>query len=219
MFRLIGWLSVAATLCCDAFAQPVPGSAASVSPGSALEQNAKSIWINGIGAGFQPDSQSVEFSLGGNVGLARCGSHQAHHLALASVSYGHMVGRLWGKNHWYRGNWEIRIELFAGAQFEPDEDWIVGLTPHLRYNFATGTRWIPFIDGGAGVTATGIGSPDLGGAFQFNEQGGIGVHWLVKDNIAVTAETQYMHISNAGIERTNSGLNGIKALIGLTYFF
>jgi len=38
-------------------------------------------------------------------------------------------------------------------------DWVVGLTPHLRYNFATGTRWIPFVDGGAGVTATASALP------------------------------------------------------------
>jgi hypothetical protein len=78
-----------------------------------------------------------------------------------------MWGGVKGKDHWYRGNWEVRGELFGGAQFSPENDWLVGLTPHLRYNFATGTRWIPFIDAGSGVMATSIGLPDLSGTLQF----------------------------------------------------
>ncbi len=84
-----------------------------------------------------------------------------------------------GQGHWYRGNLEGRLELFGGGQYSSETDWLVGLTHHLRYNFAIGTRWIPFFDVGAGVTATGIGPPDLSGTFEFNLQVGPGVHWFV----------------------------------------
>jgi len=59
------------------------------------------------------------------------------------------------ESQWHRGNFESRLEFFGGMQFYPNVDtdgWFIGLTPHLRYDFATGTRWIPFVDAGAGVS-------------------------------------------------------------------
>jgi hypothetical protein len=55
--------------------------------------------------------------------------------------------------------------------------------------------------------------------FQFNEQVGIGTHWFVRDSVAITVEARYVHWSNAGIEKPNSGLNGITALFGMTFFY
>jgi hypothetical protein len=148
-----------------------------------------------------------------------CGSTEAHGLALASLSYGRMIGKAWGEEHWYRGNWEIHAELFGGAQFSPTAEWLVGLTPHLRYYIDTGTRWIPFIDGGAGVAAMGIRRPDLSGTFEFNEQGNVGLQWFIRDNIALTVEAGYMHISNAGIDHPNNGVNCVKGMGGVSWFF
>jgi hypothetical protein len=214
-----GWLLAVAMLPCVIRAQSNPTPDPQRPDLKPLNPHAKNIWVEGVGSGFRADVQSIDLSLGGYFGLAKCGSHEAHHMTLISSSYNHMLGTVQGADHWYRGNWGFRIELFGGAQFNPDVDWIMGLTPHLRYTFATGTRWIPFVDFGAGITGTGIGAPDLGSRFQFNEQAGVGIHWFVKNDIAVTFETLYMHISNAGISKPNCGVNGVKGLIGLTYFF
>jgi len=88
----------------------------------------------------------------------------------------------------------------------------------LRYNFATGSRWVPFVDAGAGVTATGIGAPDLSGTFEFNLQAGGGVQWFLKENLAVTFEARYTHWSCAGIHEPNFGLNGVTGLLGIKLF-
>lgn len=185
-----------------------------------LDQAARSSpWEHAIGEGFSSAAESYGISLGGNIGLASFGSEQAHDLALVNFSYGHMLSGVWGEDHWYRGNLEFRLELFTGAQYSPSTEWLVGLTPHLRYNFATGKRWIPFVDGGIGVTATGIGPPDLSGTFEFNLQGGAGIEWFLKDNLAVTTEARYVHWSCAGISEPNRGLNGVTVLLGLTRFF
>src|SRR5262249_9422212 len=148
-------------------------------------------------------------------GLAIFGSRQAHDLAMVSLTYGHMLSDVWGEGHWYRGNPEIRLEVFTGAQFSPSTEWLVGLTPHLRYNFATGIRWIPYVDGGAGLTATGIGPPDLSGTFEFNLQLGGGFLWFFKDSAALTLDAHYVHWSCAGISHPNLGLNGITGMLGL----
>ena len=178
-----------------------------------------SIWEGGIGEGFRPDARSMTFSAGANYGIATFGSHQAHDLALSSFTYGHMLGHTSGVGHWYRGNLEFRCELFTGAQFSPSTEWLVGLTPHLRYNFATGTSLIPFADLGIGVTATSIGPPDLSGTFEFNLQPGIGAQWFLTNNLALSLETRYFHMSCAGINKPNLGLNGVTGMLGVTVFF
>ena len=177
------------------------------------------IWENGVGEGFSWKAHSLTVSAGALYGIAAFGSEEAHHLAMSSLTYGKMLGQMWGEGHWYRGNPEFRLELFSGAQFDPDTRWFVGLTPHLRYNFATGTRWVPFVDGGAGVTATSIGPPDLSGTFEFNLQAGTGIMLFLRDNLALSLEARYVHWSCAGLHKPNLGLNGVTGLLGITYFF
>ena len=201
-------------------AQPtVPFTNALSAPELSLEPASETIWKHGVGEGFRSSAQSIGLSAGGAYGIAAFGGRQAHDMALISLTYGHMLGRIRGEDHWYRGNFEFRLELFTGAQFSPASEWLVGLTPHLRYNFATGTRWIPFVDAGAGVTATGIGRPDLSGTFEFNLQGGGGIQWFLKDHVALGVEARYVHWSCAGLSKPNLGLNGVTGLLGLTFYF
>lgn len=178
-----------------------------------------SIWKSGIGEGFLPSAQDFSVEAGFASGIAILGSRQSHDFALLSLAYGHMLGGVKGEGHWYRGNFEGRLELFGGGQYSPDADWVIGLTPHLRYNFATGTRWIPFLDGGAGVTATGIGRPDLSGTFEFNLQAAVGVRWFLREDLALTGEARFIHMSCGGIHSPNLGANDVGLMLGVTWFF
>jgi hypothetical protein len=177
------------------------------------------IWQGEVGEGFSSSVQTLSLDAGATAGFQAFGGEQDHNLALVSVSYGHMLGRVMGEDHWYRGNWELRGEFFGGGQFSPSANWLVGLTPHLRYNLATGTRWVPYVDGGAGVTATGIRPPDLSGIFEFNLQANTGVNWFVRDNLALTCQAGYLHMSCAGIHYPNQGLNCVTGMVGITWFF
>lgn len=194
---------------------------ANAAPVSALQlmHDSANIWQGEVGEGFRSDAQSISVSAGANYGIAAFGSREAHDLTLVNLTYGHMLSGVWGRGHWYQGNPEFRLELFTGAQFSPGSEWLVGLTPHLRYNFATGTHWIPYFDVGAGVTATGIGPPDLSGTFEFNLQAGAGVLWFFKDNLAITLDAHYVHWSCAGLHKPNLGLNGITGMLGVAFFF
>jgi len=190
-----------------------------VTPEPSLNPSQSSLWQDSVGGGFLPSTRNFAVEAGVAPGMAAFGSPQAHDLALLSLSYGQMLGRVKGKGHWYGGNFEGRLELFGGEEYSHSEGWIIGLTPHLRYNFATGTRWIPFVDLGAGVTATGIGPRDLSGTFQFNSQASAGLRWFVRDDLALTGEVRLMHVSNAGIREPNAGANNIPVMIGVTWFY
>jgi hypothetical protein len=182
-------------------------------------KNPLSIWEDAVGSGLRAGTKSASLSLGAHFGVPMLGGRESHDLALASLSLGRIWGSVRGREHWYRGNWEFRGELFAGSEYSPETEWVIGLTPHLRYNFATGTRWMPFIDLGAGVTATSIGPPDLSGIFEFNLQACVGTHWFLRPNLALTFEGRYLHLSCARLSDPNLGLNGAAGFIGLSYFF
>jgi len=180
------------------------------------------IWEDGVGNGFLSSAQNFTVEAGAAAGMATFGGRQAHDLALLSVSYGHMLGGVMGRDHWYRGNLEGRLELFGGMQYHPEVDtdgWLIGLTPHLRYNFATGTRWIPFLDMGAGATAMGIGRPDVSGTFEFNLQATAGVHYFLRENLALTGDVRYIHFSCAGTHQPNLGINNVAFMFGVSWFF
>lgn len=197
-------------------AQPTDSTTHTV---QSVELSSTNIWVNGVGNGFRSGAQSASLSLGAGYGVQILGSRQSHDLALAGISYGYMLGSVMGEGHWYRGNLELRGELISGGQFAPSSDWLVGITPHLRYNFATGTRWIPYVDVGAGLSATSIGPPDLSNCFEFNLQAATGVRWFIRDNVALGIEARYLHMSDAGISKPNLGLNNVNGMLSISWFF
>ena len=202
----------------DVLSQP-PATNSNAQPAIKFQAPVASIWQDGVGEGFRSTVQTFSAEVGVDLGIATFGSRQSHDFALVSLSYGHMLGRVRGVGHWYRGNLEFRAELFGGGQYSPSKEWLIGLTPHLRYNFATGTRWIPYVDIGTGVSATSIGPPDLSNTFEFNLQAGAGVRWFFRDNLALTLDTHFFHMSCAGISSPNLGLNGMLGMLGLTCLF
>ena len=178
------------------------------------------IWLSGVGDGFRDGTVVLGSSVGAAYGLRfGFGTEEQHDLTLISISYGQMIGNVKGESKWYRGNWELRAELFGGAQVDPKTCALAGLAPHLRYNFAIGTRFVPYVDVGIGVSLTEIREPDLGADFQFNDQASIGVNYFVKDNLSINIAMQYLHISSAGISNPNKGVNTMGCFLGVNRFF
>jgi hypothetical protein len=186
---------------------------------SRIYQSRSRIWQNDVGQGFLPTTQIFSVEVGAAPGMATFGSRQAHDLALLGLTYGRVLSGVLGEGHWYRGNFEGRLELWGGGQYRPSNEYVIGFTPHLRYDLATGTSLVPFLDGGVGVTATSIGPPDMSGTFEFNLQVNAGVYWFLGDHIALTGEAGYMHMSCAGIHHPNLGANNVVFMIGMTWFF
>jgi len=195
--------------------QPEVSANAPAAPASATPSG----WPEDIGANFSKGSNEAGISLGASEGAHIFGGTKTHDFALAKVLVGHVISSEVASDRWYRGEWELLGEVFGGGQFEPGSAYVVGVTPGVRYNFATGSRWVPFFDAGAGVSATDIGRPDLGGKFQFNLQTGPGVRWFVEKNVAVTLQYRYLHLSSAGSELPNAGVNTSVFYVGVTWFF
>jgi hypothetical protein len=168
--------------------------------------------------GFQKNETSLGFALGGGLGTRVLGSEERHHLVEGLVRAGWVFSEVWAPGHWYSGNWELLGELFGGVQVHPRYRYFAGFTPLLRYTFDA-RPWAPFLNAGAGVSATDIQGPDLSKVFQFNLQAGGGVHYFLREKTALTLEYRWLHFSNAGITEVNFGTNTQMLLLGLSWFY
>jgi lipid A 3-O-deacylase len=206
-------LAILASLgCCPQppSAQQTANSTAEAEPRSAVARVSRpDIWSDGIGRGFRAGTEHTGLSLGAGFGTRVFGSKKRHDLSLATARFGRTLGK----------NWEWLGEAFGGAQSNPTERSVFGLTGVIRYNVATGTRWVPFIDGGVGISVTSIRDGDLSTAFEFNDQLGAGAHYFLREDMAVTLQYRWLHLSNAGIRRPNNGTNTQMFFIGIDRFY
>lgn|SRR5581483_902526 len=179
----------------------------------------KSLWAGDVGDGFQRGAHELGLTAGFGLGMAAFGSSQAHDLALGTLNYGWMLTGVLGEDHWYRGNVELLGQVFGGEQVNPRRAWVAEGAALLRYNFATGTPCVPFAQLGAGAGGTDIGGPDLSTTFEFNVQGGLGVHYFFRRNAALTFQYRLLHLSNARIRSPNLGVNVNMFEAGVSWFF
>ena len=109
-------------------------------PGSKTSSSPDRIWVDGIGSGFRKGLFQVGGTVGAGVGIRIFTTAVAHDLALGSANLGWVITDVTVSDKWYRGNFELLVELFGGEQFKPNDRYFIGLTPLIRYNFATGSR-------------------------------------------------------------------------------
>jgi len=178
------------------------------------------IWsAEGVGHGFRAHVKELGASLGAGISTDDIGGKETHDMMLGRVYYGVMLGNPVALDKWYGGNWEFMQEVFGAWQFHPASRYLTGTTSFLRYNFATGTRWVPFLDGGIGLSATDIANPDLGSTGEFNGQIGPGLQYFWSDHTALTMQYRYMHTSDGGLSSPNQGLNENILYVGVTWVF
>jgi opacity protein-like surface antigen len=224
LFRLSArWvlLGVAAVIAIGAQARAQESGPGARPPHSlqAKAPRSRSRWTNGVGSALRKGAHQAGYALGAGFGTKTLGSHDLHNLALGTARYGWILGGMGGDHRWYHGNPEVLIELFGGIQTNPTGQSLYGVTPLLRYNFVTGSRWVPFLNGGVGAAYTTIRHPDLSTSFEFNVQLGIGAHYFLNDNRALTVQYRWFHLSNAGIKLPNSGTNTQMLFAGLDWFY
>jgi len=119
-----------------------------------------------------------------------------------------------------RGSLELLFEPTFMITTSPSTTFGQGASLLLRYNFATGTRWVPFFDLGMGILHWNLRLPTiLETQFNFTLQGGPGLHYFATDHLAITGQVRLNHISNADTEKPNIGVNSSVYLLGVSYFF
>ena len=123
-----------------------------------------------------------------------------------------------------RGNVEAILEITAAPVIYSFGSIVVGPTVLLRYNFVQpDCRVVPYLQGGAGFSYNdGYRDKEqraLGQAGEFYLQATGGLHFLLNPHWSLDLEGGFIHISNAGTNERNAGINALGGSLGLTYFF
>lgn len=115
---------------------------------------------------------------------------------------------------------EFVLEPFLSYSYAPYGNMEFGNNFLIKIGFLPETsKFQPYFKGGAGLIYLTQHTREQGTQFNFNEIVGLGMHYFFKKNIALTIEYRYRHISNAGIDKPNKGINTSFGICGISYRF
>jgi hypothetical protein len=122
---------------------------------------------------------------------------------------------------WYRGQVSIGAEMVYLQFREPLLTHGVGFTPKIKYSFVALDRIRPYAEFAGGPFWTDLGGriPEQANQFNFVVTGGVGVSWFITSQVAFNAGYRFHHISNAGTQYPNLGLNASLPFGGFSFYF
>jgi len=119
-----------------------------------------------------------------------------------------------------KGRFEYALDAVpAYLIFQPaNTAYGVGLNPlNLKWNFAARSHLVPYAELSGGVLFTTHNVPSGTSTTNFTPSGAFGVQFP-RQRCAWTLEGRYLHISNAGLERLNPGINTFEVRLGIGKF-
>lgn len=126
-------------------------------------------------------------------------------------------GSLW------RGNIQGLLEVTYSTVLKGPGDHMAGITLLFRYNLLRpGWRWVPYLQVGAGVVYNDIYNDDaqglVGQALEFTPQASAGLRYMINRKWSIDLEAMFHHVSNAGLDDRNIGVNSGGGFLGLTCY-
>ncbi len=119
-----------------------------------------------------------------------------------------------------KGRFEYAVDAVpAYLIFQPaNTAYGVGFNPlNLKWNFAARSHVVPYAELSGGVLFTTHNVPSGTSTTNFRPSGAFGVQFP-RQRWAWTLEGRYLHISNAGLERSNPGINTFEVRLGIGKF-
>jgi len=120
----------------------------------------------------------------------------------------------------YRGVFEYKIEPVLGLLTSFNNRGEAGLSPiGVRYNF-TGLsgRTVPYVEGQLGAVYLDVPNSVQGSTFNFITGAAAGIKYFITQKTALNLQCRYRHLSNAGIDTPNPGINSVQLLVGISHY-
>lgn len=148
----------------------------------------------------------------GSQGLSQAGVRIVPIIATWSIG-----GEPLAMEHGWGGNFEIQIEGQLWLNQQPTSGLGGGAAATLRYNWLQARPVFPFAEAGIGLGGIDFDTDQPDG-FTFIVQAGGGAHWRLTRSLALTLQYRFQHLSNAGTQEPNNGINSHMLLVGPTLF-
>ncbi len=136
----------------------------------------------------------------------------------AIARYGYFLSDDVGQGSWYQGRHELLMEIPYHLALNQGGRSMTGGYLLGSWKFTSLGNLAPYIFAGGGVLFVDMGLPSMGTRLDFSYQGGSGLQYLIRKDVALMAEYRYHHISNAGTASPNEPLNSSKFLLGVSFF-
>ncbi|GKS65283.1 lipid A 3-O-deacylase [Nitrospira sp.] len=119
---------------------------------------------------------------------------------------------------WWSGSVGLGVEGAILGIAEPTGAYAIGLTPKLTYTFTSFGRLKPYVEGGGGPVWTNFDGhiPEQGSDFNFLVWGGTGAALDITAQWSLNVGFRFSHISNAGTDSPNGGLNYLLPFVGIS---
>lgn len=118
-----------------------------------------------------------------------------------------------------KGRLEFLLEPFANTIISPDNNVEVGSNFLVKYAFPLNDTIQPYFKGGLGALYMSQKTHEQGTKYNFLPQAGVGCHFFIKKDKALSIEYRYRHLSNNGFDDRNGGIDANMALAGVSFFF
>ncbi|UCG35354.1 MAG: acyloxyacyl hydrolase [Candidatus Omnitrophota bacterium] len=118
-----------------------------------------------------------------------------------------------------QGRIDFILEPFINTITSPDSNIEVGANLLLKYICPLTERLQLYVKGGAGALYMSQHTEEQGTQYNFLPQLGAGIHLFLSGGVALSCEYRYRHLSNADIEKPNSGIDTTMILGGVSFFF
>jgi hypothetical protein len=133
-------------------------------------------------------------------------------MASAAVPMGGQRG-----SGWFKGRLEWAPELWLGLFTHPYDRPLIGVIPlQFRYVFQPEWKLRPYLFAGAGVLYANINRKETEKDLNFNPQIGVGFYYALRETASLILEYRHVHVSNAGLHESNSGMNNHTFLTGVS---
>jgi len=136
----------------------------------------------------------------------------------AIARFGYFLSDEIGRGSWYQGRHELLVELPYHMAVDHNAKSMVGGYLLGSWKFTGLKQLAPYVFAGGGALFVDLGLPTMGSKLDFSYQGGCGLQYFIKSDLALMAEYRYHHISNAGTATPNEPLNSSKFLFGISYY-
>ncbi len=122
----------------------------------------------------------------------------------------------------YRGSLYWYQELAGWAAYNPEDAFLISYSPVMaEYKFLwPKADWAPYIFGGGGFAGTNINEKkqrEIATNFEFLLHAGVGVEFYKTEKGAFSVNYRFFHISNAGFESPNIGVNSNLFTLGYSF--